>query len=107
MNTLREAAHEYLSMRRHLGFKLCQAGRGLLDFVTFMEQRRAPFITQALGAFLGTAAKQRPTFNMGVATGVRAWLRAVSPGDGPTYAGSAPGIAAVSTQAGQAASVLR
>ena len=48
MNTLREAAHEYLSMRRHLGFKLCQAGRGLLDFVTFMEQRRAPFITQAL-----------------------------------------------------------
>ena len=48
MNTLREAVDEYLSMRRHLGFKLRQAGRGLLDFVTFMEQRRAPVITQAL-----------------------------------------------------------
>ena len=48
MNTLREAVEEYLSMRRHLGFKLQDAGRGLLDFVTFMEQRQAPVITQAL-----------------------------------------------------------
>ena len=48
MNTLREAVHEYLSMRRHLGFKLPQAGRGLLDFVTFMERHQAPVITQAL-----------------------------------------------------------
>ena len=48
MNTLREAVEEYLSMRRHLGFKLHDTERGLLDFVTFMEQRRAPVITQAL-----------------------------------------------------------
>ncbi|MDE0373030.1 MAG: tyrosine-type recombinase/integrase [Rhodospirillales bacterium] len=48
MNTLREAVHEYLGMRRHLGFKLRQAGRGLLDFVTFMEQRQASVITEAL-----------------------------------------------------------
>ena len=56
MNTLREAAQEYLSMRRHLGFKLHDAGRGLLDFVTFMEQRQAPFITPALAL----AWAQRP-----------------------------------------------
>lgn len=48
MNTLRQAVHEYLSMRRNLGFKLHKDGRGLLDFVTFMERRRAPYITEAL-----------------------------------------------------------
>ena len=48
MNTLREAVHQYLTMRRHLGFKLHGAGQELLDFVTFMERQRAPVITQAL-----------------------------------------------------------
>lgn len=48
MNTLRQAVREYLSMRRALGFKLHQAGKGLHDFVTFMEESRAPYITQAL-----------------------------------------------------------
>lgn len=57
MNTLRQAVHEYLRMRRSLGFKLQDAGKGLLDFVTFMEQRRAPYITQALAL----AWAQQPT----------------------------------------------
>ena len=48
MNTLRQAVDEYLSLRRNLGFKLREAGKALLDFVTFMEQQRAPYITQAL-----------------------------------------------------------
>lgn len=48
MNTLRQAIQEYLNMRRSLGFKLKEAGKGLLDFVTFMEQRRASYITQTL-----------------------------------------------------------
>jgi len=48
MNTLRQAVHEYLSLRRGLGFKLQDTGKGLLNFVSFMEQHRAPFITQAL-----------------------------------------------------------
>jgi len=48
MNTLRQAVQEYLNLRRGLGFKLHQTGKGLLNFVTFMEQHRAPFITQAL-----------------------------------------------------------
>ena len=48
MKSLRQAVQEYLNMRRDLGFKLKEAGKGLLDFVTFMEQHRAPYITQAL-----------------------------------------------------------
>lgn len=48
MNTLRQAVQEYLSLRRGLGFKLREAGKGLLDFVTFMEQKRASYITQSL-----------------------------------------------------------
>ncbi len=48
MNTLRQAVQGYLRLRRGLGFKLQDAGRGLLDFVTFMEQQRASHITQAL-----------------------------------------------------------
>ena len=48
MNTLRQAVQEYLTLRRGLGFKLHDAGKGLLDFVTFMEQHRASYITQAL-----------------------------------------------------------
>jgi len=48
MNTLRQAAQEYLTMRRGLGYKLHEAGKRLLDFVTFMEQHRASYITQSL-----------------------------------------------------------
>ncbi|MCP4289230.1 MAG: tyrosine-type recombinase/integrase [Gammaproteobacteria bacterium] len=48
MNTLRQGVHEYLSMRRSLGFKLREAGKALLDFVAFMEWHRTTYITQAL-----------------------------------------------------------
>ncbi|MGA7816240.1 tyrosine-type recombinase/integrase [Caballeronia sp.] len=48
MNTLRQAVHEYLSLRRALGFKLIEADRRLHDFVTFMERRHALYITQSL-----------------------------------------------------------
>src|SRR5258707_8896079 len=47
MNTLLEAVGEYLEMRRRLGFKLQEAGKGLIDFVTFLEQHNAFYITQA------------------------------------------------------------
>jgi integrase len=48
MNTLRQAVQDYLDLRRSLGFKLKEAGNALPDFVAFMEQHRAPYITQAL-----------------------------------------------------------
>jgi len=48
MNTLRQAVQEYLGMRRDLGFKLSEAGKGLLDFATFMQQRHAVYVTRDL-----------------------------------------------------------
>ena len=48
MNALRQGVHEYLEMRRNLGFKLDRAGLQLLDFAAFMEQQQVPFITEAL-----------------------------------------------------------
>src|SRR5215469_13389258 len=48
MNTLRQAVQDYLTMRRSLGYKLQDAGKRLLDFVTFMEQHRASYITHSL-----------------------------------------------------------
>jgi integrase len=57
MNTLRQSIAEYLAMRRSLGFKLREAGTMLPDFATFMERRRASYITQALAL----AWAQQPT----------------------------------------------
>src|ERR1035437_428831 len=48
MNTLRKPVQDYLSLRRSLGFKLLEAGKGLLDFVAFMERHHASYITSAL-----------------------------------------------------------
>lgn len=48
MNTLREALTAYLGMRRNLGFKLVETGRGLYDFISFLEIRRASYITKDL-----------------------------------------------------------
>ena len=48
MTPLRLAAHQYLGMRRSLGYKLCAAGPLLLQFVAFMEQHRARVITTPL-----------------------------------------------------------
>ena len=45
MKTLREAAQEYLRMRRGLGFKLRHDERRLERFVAFMEQQNASHIT--------------------------------------------------------------
>lgn len=48
MNTLREAVEDYLRMRRNLGFKLREAGKGLQDFVSFLEERGATYINTPL-----------------------------------------------------------
>ena len=48
MNTLREAVHDYIDMRRSLGFKLDRDRRTLLAFAAFMEQRQASFVTVEL-----------------------------------------------------------
>ena len=71
MNTLQQAVQEYLAMRRSLGFKLQRVGAPLLDFVSFLEQHRAAYITlrlalawaqQPSGGQADTRAAQRLSF---------------------------------------------
>ena len=45
MKRLSEAVHNYLAMRRALGFKLRDAGVGLWDFVAFLQRQKASSIT--------------------------------------------------------------
>jgi integrase/recombinase XerD len=48
MKTLRAAVADYIEMRRGLGFKLREVDKGLLDFVSFLEERGADYITTSL-----------------------------------------------------------
>lgn len=48
MSTLRELLHDYLSLRRSLGFKLRTDGTGLAAFVSFMEQAHEEHISTDL-----------------------------------------------------------
>lgn len=57
MSSLRTALDEYLALRRHLGFKLHDAGVALPDFVTFVERHRTSVITTQLAL----AWAQQPT----------------------------------------------
>lgn len=61
MIPLRDAVADYLALRRSLGFTLRHAGIGLMDFVAFLEQQGAPFITTALAlAWAQRPASARP-----------------------------------------------
>jgi integrase/recombinase XerD len=48
MKTLRAAVADYVEMRRGLGFKLREVDKGLVDFVSFLEERGADYITTSL-----------------------------------------------------------
>lgn len=48
MNSLRESLEEYVAMRRSLGFKLESASKYLLNFISFLEAKKASFITTKL-----------------------------------------------------------
>jgi integrase/recombinase XerD len=48
MSALTKAVHDYLALRRSLGFKLHDAGVALLDFASFMEGQQARSITAEL-----------------------------------------------------------
>jgi len=48
MSALTKAVHDYLALRRSLGFKLHDAGVALLDFASFMERQQAWRITTEL-----------------------------------------------------------
>ena len=62
MTPLRKAVREYVALRRGLGFTLREAGNALREFVTFLEQHRAPYITTALAlAWAQQPATVQPT----------------------------------------------
>src|SRR5262249_27585756 len=48
MSTLREAAEQYLQLRRDLGSKLCETGRLLQSFLAFAEREGASHVTTDL-----------------------------------------------------------
>ena len=48
MNTISEAVHEYVDLRRSLGFKLVGIKHTLLQFAKFLEEQQATYITQDL-----------------------------------------------------------
>jgi integrase/recombinase XerD len=48
MTTLRQAVQDYLALRRSLGFKLTRVGLVLEDFIDFLAQHDADYITSAL-----------------------------------------------------------
>jgi integrase len=48
MKLLRSAVEDYIVLRRSLGFKLREMATGLREFVSFLEQKKAPYITTAL-----------------------------------------------------------
>jgi len=48
MIPLRQAIDDYIALRRSLGFKLCGMADDLRNFVSFLEQKAAPFITTEL-----------------------------------------------------------
>lgn len=54
MTALRAAAHDYLAMRRALGFKLISQGRLLLSFVDYCEERHARHVTTDLAVAWAT-----------------------------------------------------
>lgn len=76
MNTLREAVGNYLDMRRCLGFKMQEAGKALPDFIAFLEQNRASYITQALAlAWAQLPSRTRPAYWASRLTIVRGFAR--------------------------------
>ena len=61
MSQLRKAVRDYLTMRRSLGFKLTKHEAALLDFVSFLAQRRCSHITVKMALAWATRNKnQRP-----------------------------------------------
>ena len=75
MNTMREAIHEYVELRCSLGFKMVHVEQTLLQFATFLEERRATYITQELA--LAWAQKRVRTCRWsarGENHAVRPWL---------------------------------
>lgn len=83
MTRLRHRLGQYLQVRRALGYKLERAGRLLPDFVTFVHQARAPFITSALALAWATQSPRGTPWwaacRLGLVRGFATYVRALDP----------------------------
>jgi integrase len=65
MSSLRKEYQDYLQMRRDLGFKYRNEDRRLKSFVSFMERRRAGYITSRLALqWAVTAGGRQPSWKL-------------------------------------------
>ena len=60
MNTLRTLLDDYLVTRRALGYKLHSEGTGLKTFVSFMDSKKAEFVTTELALEWAMQHNQTP-----------------------------------------------
>ena len=75
MNTLRRDIHEYLNLRRNLGFKLQKDGKALLDFAGLVYGTALCLLHHlGVGACLGATTCECTTGALGAAIKLRAWI---------------------------------
>jgi integrase len=81
MSSLHQAAADYLSLRRALGFKLAGHDQLLSDRIEHLEGRGAPTLTTdlALGWAMQSAGRVMPLRRMDVARGFARYLRTLDP----------------------------
>ena len=84
MSALRQAAGDYLAMRRSLGYKLQRQGQLLLDFISYLEQAGAATVTvEAAVAWAVGPVGAAPVWHarrLVVARGFAAYLKTLDPG---------------------------
>jgi integrase len=82
MTDLRSAVHDYLTVRRQLGFELKEPERRLLDYVSFMERARAEHVTSELALMWATSVQAHPhrwRRRLGVVRGFARYLSTIDP----------------------------
>lgn len=82
MTDLRAAAHDYLAVRRRLGFELKHPGQTLVDFVEFMDRAGAERVTTELALMWATSVQAHPhrwRRRLGVVRGFARYLSTIDP----------------------------
>ena len=82
MTDLRAAAHDYLAVRRRLGFELKHPGQTLEDFVEFMDRADAERVTTELALMWATSVQAHPhrwRRRLGVVRGFARYLSTIDP----------------------------
>lgn len=75
MSVIRQAVHDYINLRRSLGYKLVRTEHELLRFASFMEQRQASRITQDLALEWAQLPNGQPAWWTNRLTMVRGFAR--------------------------------